>query len=557
MLDLSRLSEEQRRVALAPDGPLLVIAGPGSGKTTTMAARIAYLLDGRQVGPGSVLAVTFTRAAARALRARLVTMLGERGQAVDVTTLHGFGLRVIRHWSGQIGFAPGGPLRVCGAACSRTLLREVLEGAGGGEHSRADGMARALERHRLRATDIAALRDGAKYSSGSRGCDAPLVVLAAAYEDLLLRRRLVDYAAMLAWPVRLFDASPTALRLCQDAYRTVLADEFQDLCAIQYTLLRLLAARHRNLVAVGDPCQSVYGWRGADAELFERFLRDFPDARVHTLEQNFRSTGRIVGLANAMGVDLGVPRRLWTANPPGPEALVYGAADEADEARFVAAEIERLAAAGAIRHVGEVAVLYRTNEQAQGLKRALRERGLAWRLQAASDPAAEADDDLAPSATPRVPAPSATPVTPASPQAAVTGGRESAPVIDAAPRVVLTTIHAAKGEEWRVVFVVGVEEGLLPHARTLDEGADRPARAGRRLADAGDGLADELRVAYVAVTRPRERLYLSYCRSRSRGEWREPRGPSRFLRRLPADLLAAAVPATASTDRPAGPTIAA
>jgi DNA helicase II / ATP-dependent DNA helicase PcrA len=493
--DFSRLSAEQRRVVLAGDGPLLVMAGPGSGKTTTMAARVAHLVEERRVGAASVLAVTFTRAAAHALRARLATMLGERARQVDVTTFHGLGLRLVRHWSRQIGYPPG-MLRVCRDGAARALLSEAAAAAGIDLERAPPQLERLLERHRLTAD-----ADG----GGGNGHSRALAALAAAYERLLLERRLVDYPAMLVLPVRLFLSHPRALRVCQDAYRAILADEFQDVCGAQYALLRLLAERHRNLAVVGDPCQSVYGWRGAEPALFERFLRDFPEAQACSLDQNFRSTGCIVGLANALGAGLGFPRRLWTDNPHGYRAVVHEAADEAAEAAYVAAEIRRLLETGAIRHAGEVAVLYRTNGQARALRRALQDGGLPYRLE--PHPELVEGESGGPAA----------------------GGADVLELLDQTPRVALTTIHGAKGGEWRVVFVVGLEEGLLPHSATTEGPAAQTT-----------ALADELRVAYVAVTRPRERLYLTYCRRRRRGEWSAPVDPSRFLRRLPGELVAAA-----------------
>src|SRR5262249_27720217 len=204
--------------------------------------------------------------------------------------------------------------------------------------------------------------------------------LAGAYEGLLRRRSAVDYTAMLVLPLRLFQGRPAALRLYQDAYRHVLCDEGQDICASQYRLLRLLAERHQNLVIVGDPCQQLYGWRGADVRHFLGFQQDFPEARVFGLDQNFRATGRLVALANAFGASLSDGRQLWTPNPPGQPALLYLAPNEAAEATFVAVETGRLLAERQIEHPGEVAILYRTAAQSVELTLALRARHLPYRV---------------------------------------------------------------------------------------------------------------------------------------------------------------------------------
>lgn len=628
MLDLSRLSEAQREAVLAPDGPLLIVAGPGSGKTTVLAARIAYLVTARHVAPSSVLALTFTTAAARELRARVVGMLGAAGRGVDALTFHAFGLRVVRMWSDELGFGPG-PVSVYGEHDALAVLREVAEGHGMELDSwQLTDLECRVERVRL---------DGAEYTD-----DEELRPLAHAYEALLRRRGAVDYAAMLALPLRLFRERPEALRLYQDTYRHVMCDELQDVCAVQYALLRLLADRHHNLVVVGDPAQTLYGWRGADVRLLLGFQRDFPDAQILTLDESFRSTGQMVELANALGSPLQYSRRLWTQNPPGEPAVVFVAGDERDEAEFVARNVERLRTEGAIREYGEVAVLYRTNGQAHELAIAFRLRGIAYRVRGNGDLFArrEVQDAVAYLRLAHNPHDSAAlarivnvpprrlariadvlrkhPVgiedltalasrhgaaaeTSADSLVALVGELHRQSASDSAAllldlaldrsgyrhwvgqqrdtatrmanlavlrtlaertdedlgtwlaelqlgdgptdapddhdRVLLTTIHGAKGREWRVVFIVGMEEGLLPHTRAFLA----PERSdGSSSATAESGIEEELRVAYVAVTRPRERLFLSWCQERQRGDRVERRAPSRFLQTLPPQLLARA-----------------
>lgn len=613
MLDLSRLSPTQRQTVLAGDGPLLILAGPGSGKTTLLAARIAYLVSARGVPPTSVLALTFATKAVRELRARLGGLLGAAADGVDVTTFHAFGLRVVRQWGEVLGWGSG-PLAVYRDDEARRVLHEIADDLGV-DLTRwpLHDLAARLERHRL--------ADEADPAAAS----APLAALTERYETVLRRRGAVDYPAMLALPLRLFAARPEVLRLLQDSYRYVLCDEFQDVCAAQYRLLRLLAARHRNLVAVGDPQQTLYGWRGADVRFLRAFQRDFPEARMLSLDQNFRATGRLVDLANALAAPLPYGRRLWTDNPPGEPARLQGVPDEEAKAAFVASTIARLCADGRVAHPGEVAVLYRANWQAEHLALVLRQQRLPYRVRGGGDLFARrevrdavaylrlAHDPADPTALARIanvpprrlgrvaqalraqPVPAhelqhlagrfdppavaaaealaalvtelharSTELGPAAlldlalersgyrawlaeqPDGsarlahltalrvlATDGGDlgtwlaalhlgEDLAAADDAERVLLTTIHGAKGGEWRWVFVLGVEEGLLPHARTL-QGA-----AGEQ-----DRVEAERRVAYVAVTRPREGLYLLCCRTRRRGERPAPRQPSRFLRGLP------------------------
>jgi DNA helicase II / ATP-dependent DNA helicase PcrA len=489
MLDLSRLSVEQRQAVLAPDGPLLIVAGPGSGKTTVLAAKIAYLITWRQIPPASILALTFATKAARELQERLHGVLGEQGQYVDVSTSHAFGLRIVRTWTEELGLGPSPPT-VYGERAAQAVLQEV-----------ATDLSINLNRHPLSELSATLERLRLRDERATLGEDW-LEPVAAAYEEMLRRRGSVDYAAMLALPLRLFSEHPEALRLCQDSYRAVLCDEFQDICASQYALLRSLAARHRHVIVVGDPNQILYGWRGADIRFMDEFQRDFPETRVLGLQQNFRSTRQIVACANALSTALPFSRPLWTNNAVGSSIRVHAAADEDSEAAFVAGEIERLVASRIIDRLDEVAILFRTNWQTRPFTVALKQRGLLYR--SGERDLAEGDN------------------APASSTVVDLQLEDDATVdVDETGCVRLSTIHRAKGGEWRVVFVVGMEEGLLPHARALQS----------HLGDTA-GIEDERRVAYVAVTRTREHLYLTYCRTRWRGDRIEIRKPSRFLHGL-------------------------
>jgi DNA helicase-2/ATP-dependent DNA helicase PcrA len=622
VLDLSKLSPEQRGAVLAPPGPLAIIAGPGSGKTTVLAARIAYQITLGQVMPSAVLALTFTRVAVRTLRTRLQGLLGDQASAIDVVTFHSLGYRIIRQWSEELGLGVTPPI-VYSEADAREVLRTAAREAGYDlERQSLAELARRLERHRLAR-------------SASRDVE-PLAALAEAYESLLRRRQAVDYPAMLALPLQLFATHPRTLRLLQSTYRAILCDEAQDVCASQYELLRQLAARERNLVLVGDPRQTLFGWRGADSRFLREFGHDFPEARVLRLDQNFRSSARIVALANVLGSALGEDQPLWTTNPSGEPAHLYVAADEVDEARFVASQIEHLLAAEAIDHPGDVAILYRTNQQAMELILALRVRGLPYRVRGQRDllTRREVRDALAylrlvyqpadvsalarivnvpprglarlapvirarsktladlPSLVagfgprPRAAAEALVEVfhaargrgAPGSPgkllddvlqrsgyrtwlasqsdgparlsslaalrrlidelAAADSSGEPASWLVDLAVddveeggspgdarRILLATVHQAKGDEAQVVFVVGLEDGLLPHAHALASSEEAL------------GVVAERQVAYVAVTRARARLYLTYCQTRTRGGMAETRRPSRFLRGLPLSRI--------------------
>ena len=482
-------SDEQLAAIAAPEGPLLIVAGPGTGKTTTLAERIAFLVRAFRVPPREVIAFSFTRVAAATLRARLVARMGLEGAVVNVTTFHAFGAGVIERWSAEVGYRDGRP-RVLAGEAARALLVEALGCRERGSEPPPDRVLRALA-------------DGvrlARLGEGGGALSASTVALAAAYEALLRERNAIDYEAMLALPLRLFRERPAILQRYQAAYRHILVDEMQDLNAAQSRLARLLAGGHGRLAAVGDPAQTLFGFTGASERFLLDFPADHPGAAVVALTRNFRSTGHIVDATNVIGVPLPYGRPLWTASGPGPAPALYGADDDRDEAAFVAAEVDGLLRRGDVASPAEIAILYRLREQGDPIRRALGARGLPY------------------------------------------GGDRA---VGAVARVRLGTIHGAKGDEWAAVFVVGLEEGVLPHHRAL------------RDEDPG-ALTAERHVAYVAVSRPRERLYLTYCARRpadgpaDAGAAPATRRalPSRFLLALP--LVRVAGPRDAA-DAPLAP----
>lgn len=477
--DLGWLSEGQREAVLAPDGPLLITAGPGTGKTATVAERIAHLVTTGRAALTEILALTFSRTAARTLSARLEARLGPAGAAIHATTFHAFGRWLIERWWRELGYASDMPA-VYSEGAARALFLEVLNG----------GATEPPPERELVAL-MAAVGEGRLALAEGRPPLAGVADLAERYGRLLRERNAIDFLAMLAEPLRLCREHPSALARLRATYRHILADEFQDVSPPQYALLRLLTGEHGNLTVVGDACQTLYDWRGADPAFLLDFAAAFPGARTVTLAQNFRSTGHILAVANALGAALPYGHRLWTANPPGPVPVRHAARDPADEAAFVVGEIARLLGDGVVMYPREVAVLARTNPQANTIRAALRTAGL--------------------------------------PCSGAGAGQDG---------VRVGTIHGAKGDEWRVVFVAGVEDGLLPHRRALEAEAGGDATG-------PVSLASELHTAYVAVTRPRERLYLTHCQRREEpdpggGVTSRPCRPSRFLAALPTGDLSPA-----------------
>ena len=488
-------SDEQLRAILAPEGPLLIVAGPGSGKTATLAERIGYLVRVCRIPPQRVLAFAFTRVAAATLRDRLILRLGPDGAAVDVTTFHAFGRRVVERWATDLGYA-GPRLRVLSNEAARALLVETIGGNSAGE---------SPPEHILQALVESVHR--ARLGEGVGAADPATLALAEAYEAHLRECRALDFPALLALPLRLFAHRPAILRRYRDAYRHLLVDEYQDVNLAQYRLTRLLAGEHRCLAVVGDPAQTVYGFAGASADFLLGFPNEYPDAAVIPLTRNYRSSGRIVEATNVIAMPLPYGRPLWTANAAGPETVLFAAATPAEEAGFVAAEVRALLDRRAVAGPADIAVLFRNNDQAPAVARALGERGIPHTV------------------------------------------RRRDAARDRGERVRLGTIHGAKGGEWAAVFVIGLEEGVLPDYRATR-------------GDAGPAIVAERHLAYVAVSRPRERLFLTHCARRPAPANAEAAdrimAPSRFLVALPVSLATGpsstpSTPGTATT----GETVAA
>jgi DNA helicase II / ATP-dependent DNA helicase PcrA len=280
-------SADQLQAITAGDGPLAIVAGPGCGKTTTLAARIAHLVNVRGFDPASVLMLTFTTEAARRLRREVQQQVGDRAAGVTVLTLHALGRHVIDTWSSQLGYQDRPTVLHQDEA--RALLVSAADALGWDlQNVSIANLADDVERCRL-------LADAEARQSH------PLHPLASVYEERLRRHCAIDFVAMLSLPLQLFERHEQALRVLQDAYACVLSDEVQDLDRIEWRLLELLALRHGNLVVAGDENQCLFGWRGADPKAIQHFLDRHPHAGVVNLEQNHRATRRLVQLGNAIG----------------------------------------------------------------------------------------------------------------------------------------------------------------------------------------------------------------------------------------------------------------
>ncbi|MEJ7655149.1 MAG: ATP-dependent helicase [Chloroflexia bacterium] len=325
MFDLSALSPRQRDAVMAPEGPVLVTASPGSGKTTLLVGRIAFLVESLHVAPEAVLAISFSRKAVAEIRERLVRVIGPPGGRVNVRTFQSFGLGVISVYYEQLGYRHNRFTVITNGAEIRDLTTRAAARAG--SKLSLDALITAVE-------DVRA--------SGRQTPSPEVAAVVEEYEALLRESNALDFNSMSSLPLKLFENDPKALDACSMAFRAILIDEAQDTNERQYRLVKLLAHRHRNIMAVGDEHQSIYVFRGADGRFFMMFCRDFPELTVITLDENYRSTPEIVAFANEVLAPLDPHRRMWTRNPHSEPVRLYAATDELDEAAFVAADVERL-----------------------------------------------------------------------------------------------------------------------------------------------------------------------------------------------------------------------
>ncbi|MGJ7906415.1 UvrD-helicase domain-containing protein [Actinopolyspora sp. H202] len=545
---LAELDAEQRAAAEVVSGPLMIVAGPGTGKTRTITHRIAHLVEERGVPASSCLAITFTRRAAAEMSRRITVLVGERGREVTVATFHSLGLSIVRDNHAALGLPED--LALVDADRRHRILVSLT-----GDERRARQCVSALSRAR---------RGGEVSGEVSE--------LLPDYTAALRREGLVDFDDLLVLPVELLQADPELAEWYQQRYRWISVDEYQDVDEVQYRLLRLLAPAAANLTVIGDPDQAIYGFRGADVGFFLRFERDYPDAPVRALTRNYRSGRRIVeGAVRAIRPESLVPER--TLRPVGADSehpiVLHRASDERAEARFVARTVDGLLGGSTFHSLdsgsaegyetsslgfGDMAVVYRTDAQSRvlveelsrqgfpvqkrshdplaaraGVEPLLRELGYAGgrsgtvlrQLEQAAATVAESLGDQAEQLH--------TAVELLSPLAArfdedVVGfcrevmlGAEVDALDPRADAVSLLTLHAAKGLEYPVVFVTGCEEGLLPL---------------RWPGEQRDDTAEERRLFFVGMTRAQRRLYLTRATRRGQAATAGQRSPSPFLSEL-------------------------
>jgi DNA helicase II / ATP-dependent DNA helicase PcrA len=646
---LDDLNDQQREAVTHEGGPLLVVAGAGSGKTRVLTRRIAYLMAARGVAPGEVLAITFTNKAAGEMRERVIELVGGRARSMWVSTFHSACVRILRREAKALGFTSN--FTIYDAADSQRLMTQVIRELDlDPKRNPARALAAKISNLKNELIDFDEFRSKAQTAE-----ELMLADVYANYQRRLQQANALDFDDLIGTTVALLQAFPDIAEHYRRRFRHVLVDEYQDTNHAQYVLVRELVGTdaidadvpRAELCVVGDADQSIYAFRGASIRNIVEFETDYPDARVVLLEQNYRSTQTILSAANAViakNPDR-IPKRLWSDAGDGTKLVGYVGDNEHDEAAFVAEEVDRLSDREGVR-ASDVAVFYRTNAQSRSFEDVFIRVGLPYKvvggvrfyerrevrdalayLRVLANPvdtvslrrilnvpkrgigdraeamvAAFADRERIPfsealeragdapgiatrslnaiqgftalMAEARSAADAGVPPSELleliydrtgylkelqeSPDLQEQGRAENLEELVSVARefedrateggatsladfleqvslvadtddipedegvVTLMTLHSAKGLEFPVVFLTGMEDGVFPHERTLG--------------DPGE-LAEERRLAYVGVTRARERLYIS--RSVTRRGWGEPRyyPASRFLDDIPEELI--------------------
>ena len=367
------LNDPQRQAVGAPPGPLLILAGAGSGKTRVLTHRVAWLVQSQQISPSSILAVTFTNKASREMRGRIEELLRMPLGGMWMGTFHGLCHRLLRQHFEAAGLPQG--FEILDSDDQYRMIRRVLRELSLDEtHWPPRPMQWMINAHKEEARRPRDLPEGNDLQQRT------LHRVYLAYEELCRRFGLVDFAELLLRTLELLQNNQTIRETYQQRFQHVLVDEFQDTNTIQYRWLRLLSDASKNLFAVGDDDQSIYGWRGARVENLLSFEKDFPGTTVLRLEQNYRSTGNILSAANAViAHNAGrMGKKLWTDQPAGQPIRLYAAGDEIDEARFVVGSIQHWVEQGNRRD--SVAVLYRSNAQSRAFEEQLLSAGMPYRV---------------------------------------------------------------------------------------------------------------------------------------------------------------------------------
>ena len=635
---VKNMNSEQSEAVRTTEGPLLIMAGAGSGKTRVLTHRIAYLLDEKDVSPYNILAITFTNKAAKEMKARVEHLVGEEAQVIWMSTFHSMCVRILRRDADRIGIERN--FTIIDPTDQKSVIKDVLK---------SENIDSKRFEPRMFIGAISNLKNELKTPEDAQkeANDFHSQMVATVYKGYqrqLSRNEALDFDDLIMTTINLFERVPETLEYYQNKFQYIHVDEYQDTNKAQYTLVKLLANKFENLCVVGDSDQSIYGWRGADIQNILSFEEDYPEAKTIFLEQNYRSTKNILNAANEVIKHNSErkPKGLWTANSGGDKIQYYEAMTERDEAEYVVKEIMKHQRSG--KKYSEMAILYRTNAQSRVLEETFMKSNIPYTMVGGQKfydrkeikdllsylrVIANSNDDISLQRIINVPKRGIGPSsvekiqtyalqnnismfdalaevdfiglskkvtqecisfyemiqnlikeqefleiseivdevlqksgyrdmldreqsiesrsrlenldefmsvpkdyeenTPLEEQSLINFLTDLSLVadIDEADTqngVTLMTMHSAKGLEFPIVFIMGMEESLFPHIRAIKSEDDHE-------------MEEERRICYVAITRAEELIYITNATTRMLFGRSQSNMPSRFLKEIPEDLL--------------------
>ena len=373
-MNLEELNERQREAVLYNDGPLLIIAGAGAGKTKTLTTKIAYLIEKKNVAPENILAITFTNKAAKEMKDRLFKTIGQTAKYLEVSTFHSFGLKLLRENYDALGYDKN--FVIMDSDDSLTVVKKIIKDIG---YDPKIYNPRAI-RNKISSCKNEMTTPEAYERYAASDFEKVVQEVYAKYEKKLQRNNSVDFDDLLLLPIELFKKNPDILNKYQDLYQYILIDEYQDTNEAQYILTKMLSAKNRKITCVGDDSQSIYSFRGANYKNILNFEKDYKDAKTILLEQNYRSTSNILDAANQVikNNKMRKDKNLWTSRGIGEKIKYYRAYNERDEAQYVIRKIKELTNRNV--EYKDIAVLYRTNAQSRVLEEEMLKENLPYRV---------------------------------------------------------------------------------------------------------------------------------------------------------------------------------
>ncbi len=361
-MNLDSLNDRQKEAVSITEGPLLVLAGAGSGKTKVLTTKVAYLVLEKNIDPSNILAITFTNKAAKEMKERILNMVGAIGYKIQISTFHSFGLSILQKHYEKLGLSKN--FTILDSDDSNVVIKNILKDMNYEENYRAIKS--------IISNNKNALIDSNEFERFvNNDYDEMILDIYKRYENRLKRNNSVDFDDLLMLPIILFRKYPSVLKEYQEQYRYILIDEYQDTNEAQYLLAKMISAKYKNICVVGDDSQSIYSWRGSNYKNILNFEKDYPDCKTVYLEQNYRSTKTIIEASNEL-IKNNVHRKdknLWTDNEQGVKIEYHTALNEKDEAYYVIKEINNLVDEGV--KLKDIAVLYRTNAQSQNFEKEL------------------------------------------------------------------------------------------------------------------------------------------------------------------------------------------